>query len=166
MFSFLTSRSNLSRRVLMSSWSFCSLTFHSALCTSWFKSFSTSREWRRDSRSNTLSSLRLLAWERQYSRKNKKTALEFLVIPKQIAPQVSTGTLLPCRCCDPLWTRLLLSVIMTKNKCNFLVKDYMSSTSAQTLHKGHYYLKAYQPIMGIICLAREDCGGGIVLCTC
>lgn len=64
---------------------------------------------------------------------------------------ISTGTFLACRCSDPLWTCLLLSVIIIKKQCNFAVKDYMSSTSAQTLHKGHYYLKAYQPIMGIIC---------------
>lgn len=56
----LTSRSSFSRRVLMSSCSFCSFTFHSALRTSRFKSFSMSLEWRCDSSSSTRSSFRLL----------------------------------------------------------------------------------------------------------
>ena len=59
-----TSRSSLSRRVLMSSWSFCSFTLHSALWTSRprsrSRSLSMSREWRWESSSSTRSSFRLL----------------------------------------------------------------------------------------------------------
>ena len=64
----VTSRRSFSRSVPMSSWSFCSFTFHSALCRSRFRSFSMSREWRCDSRSSTLSSFRLLVAEREERR--------------------------------------------------------------------------------------------------
>lgn len=92
----------------MSSWSFCSLTFHSALCTSRFRSFSMSREWRCDSRSNTLSSFRLLEWKRQKVGLTKN--LERLVIRKKIEP-ISHKCLSGLQdCLDLLWTWLL--------KCN------------------------------------------------
>lgn len=56
----LTSSSSFSRRVLMSSCSFCSFILHSALCTSLLRSRSTPGEWRGDSSSSTRSSFRLL----------------------------------------------------------------------------------------------------------
>lgn len=139
--SILTSSSNFSRRVLMSSCSFCSLTFHSALCTSRLRSFSMSREWRWESSSNTRNSFRLLVQVRQKKKANRKRI--------KLRASGNTGTSrtnFPHSCISGLqvqWPTVnrqrepkLLSVVIIKKFCR---------------RRGSYYLKAYQPIMGILC---------------